>query len=138
METINGYRRLLEIIESNQDSDGICKLSKKKISSLYGLSYMGTLKKLNFLLKYGLIEQMSGGFKKTEKEVFQHTPLALLLKILLLVKDRPDVYSSFKQQAELLNVPFEDVQTAWGYYVYFFGSKYPNENEIEPLRQKGF
>lgn len=137
-ETIDGYRRLLDIVEKHQGSDNICRLTKKEISSLFGLSYTGTLKKLNFLLKYGLIEKVNGGFTRTEKDVFQHTPLSLLLKIMLLVIERPDIYSSFKQQAELLGVPYEDVQTAWGYHGYFFGSKYPNKREMELLKEKGF
>jgi hypothetical protein len=138
-ETIDGYNRLLDIVEKHQGSDGICRLPKKQISSLYGLSYTVSLKKLNFLLKYGLIEEVNGGITRTEnKDVIHHTPLSLLLKIMLLVLERPEVYSSFKQQAEILGVPYEDVQSAWGFHGYFFGSKYPNKREMELLKEKGF
>ncbi|HAF0292578.1 TPA: hypothetical protein G9C53_004983 [Salmonella enterica subsp. enterica serovar Typhimurium var. 5-] len=136
-ETINGYERLLNIIEQHQGNDGICRLSKKKISSLFGISYTGTLKKLNFLMKYGLIEQDGGGFTRTEKDVILHTPLSLIIRILLLVSKRPDVFSSFKQQAELLGETYENVQTAWGFHGYFFGSKYPNDNQMEVLKENG-
>lgn len=134
-ETISGYKRLLDIVEDNQDNDSICRLSKKKLSLQYGLSYTGTLKKLSFLLKYGLIEKVDGGFKRTEKDVILHTPLSLLVKILLLVFEKPEVYNSYKQQAEILGESYEDVQSAWGYYAYFFGSKYPEKNEINILKQ---
>lgn len=137
-ETINGYERLLDIIEQHQGSDGICRLSKKKISSLFGLSYTGTMKKLNFLIKYGLIEQDRGKFKRTEKDVILHTPLSLIVRILLSVSKRPDIYSSFNQQAVLLGETYENVQTAWGFYGYFFGSKYPDNNEVEILKENGF
>lgn len=136
-ETINRYKRLLEIIVNHQGNDNICRISKKEISDLYGLSYTGTLKKITFLLKYGLIEQVDGGLTRTEKDVIQHTPLSLLLKIMLLVLERPDIYSSFKQQAEILDVPYEDVQSAWGFFGYFFGSKYPDKETLKLLKENG-
>ncbi|WP_340392853.1 hypothetical protein [Paenibacillus sp. FSL E2-0190] len=129
-DTINSYERLLEIIEKNADGDNICKLMKKEISALYGLSYTGTCKKLKFLLKYGLLESVNGGISRTEKKVVQDTPLSLLPKVLLLMAKEPEVYDSLKQQAELLSVSMEDVQTAWGFYSYFFGSKYPQEEDL--------
>lgn len=134
-ETVSGYRKLLDILKEYEDNKQICRLSKKKISEIYGLSYTGTCKKLNFLLRYGLIRQVDGGFVRTGKEVLDATPFSLLPRIMLLVLERAEVYSSFKQQAKLLNVSFEDVQTAWGFYSYFFGSKYPDKNELNLLKQ---
>ncbi|MGP3783655.1 hypothetical protein [Paenibacillus sp. 1A_MP2] len=78
---------------------------------------------------------INGGFLLTEKNVVQDTPLALLPKILVLMANKPEVYDSFKQQAELLSVSMEDVQTAWGFYSYFFGSKYPQEEELIQLKE---
>ncbi|RIX60048.1 hypothetical protein D3P08_00180 [Paenibacillus nanensis] len=135
-DTIDGYERLLEIVRENAGPNNVCMLTKKEISKLYGLSYTGTCKKLGFLLKYRLLEQVDGGFLCTEKKVIQDTPLSLLPKILLLMEKRPEVYDSFKQQAELLSVSIGDVQTAWGFYSYFFGSKYPQEKEQSLLINK--
>ncbi|MCM3390251.1 hypothetical protein M3649_19315 [Ureibacillus chungkukjangi] len=124
IETINGYERLLNIIENHQDKENICRLSKKEISALYGLSYTGTLKKLKFLVKYKLLKQVDGGLMRTDKDVRNDSPLSLLQEIMLLVSERPEIHSSFKQQAEILDVSFEDVRSAWGFYGYLFGSKY--------------
>lgn len=134
-DTIAGYEKLLKIIEDNTDKDNICRLTKKEITKLYGLSYTGTCKKLGFLLRYGLLKVINGGFLRTEKNVVQDTPLSLLPKILVLMANKPEVYDSFKQQAELLSVSIEDVQTAWGFYSYFFGSKYPREEELIQLKE---
>lgn len=123
-ETVTKYNDLLAILAANEDEDNVCRLSKKKISTLYGLSYTGTLKKLNFLMQHGIIEKVSGGFKRTGKDVYLHTPISLIIDIMVLVKEKPEIYSSFKQQAELLSVPIEDVRSAWGFQAYFFGSKY--------------
>ncbi|MDQ0414987.1 hypothetical protein [Mesobacillus stamsii] len=127
--TIDGYKRLLAIIEQHADSEGVCKLSKMKISLQYGISYTGTLKKLGCLEKHNLIIKTEGGFKRTGKDVLEDTPFSLLLKLLLLVIEKPEIYSSFKQQAEILNVSFDDVRSAWGFYGYFFGTKYPSVQE---------
>lgn len=118
-KTVNDYNRLIEIIENNKNSGNICILSKKEISKRYGLSYTGTLKKLNFLLKYGLINQVGRGFERTEKDVLHHTPIGLLPRIFLLVLEQPEVYSSFKQQSELLSVPIEDIKSAWDFTLFF-------------------
>ncbi|QZN76209.1 hypothetical protein [Paenibacillus sp. DR312] len=134
-DTIAGYEKLLKIIEDNTDKDSICRLTKKEITKLYGLSYTGTCKKLGFLLRYGLLKVINGGYLQTEKNVVQDTPLSLLPKILVLMANKPEVYDSFKQQAELLSVSMEDVQTAWGFYSYFFGSKYPQEEELIQLKE---
>lgn len=136
-ETIDGYKRLIDIIISHQDADTVCRLSKKEISTLYGISYTGTLKKINFLLKYGLLEKVNGGLRGTDRDVIQQTPLSLLSKILILVLDNPEIYSSFKKQSELLDVPYEDIQSAWGFYGYFFGSKYPNKDELKLIKENG-
>lgn len=135
-ETIDGFERLINIINTHKGSDNICRLSKKEISNFYGLSYTGTLKKINVLLKYGLIIQVPGGFKPTKKDIFTYLPFgALLVKILILVFKKPSVYSSFKEQSEILSVSFEDIQSAWGYYALFFGSKYPEKDEVDFLKQ---
>jgi hypothetical protein len=123
-DTISEYERLLSIIGTDMNS--ICKLSKKEISNLFGKSYTATLKKLDFLERYGLLERITGGYKRTEKALIKDTPLSLLPRILLLVKDRPDIYYSFQDQADLLSVSINDIQTAWGFYSYFFGRKNPN------------
>ena len=135
-ETIDGYKKLLGILAEYEDNEQFCSLSKKRISEIYGLSYTGTCKKLNFLLRYGLVRQVDKGLIRTGKEVMEAKPFTLLQRIMLLVLDKPEVYSSFKQQAELLKEPFEEVQTAWGFYSYFFGSKYPGKDELSLLVQE--
>jgi hypothetical protein len=130
-ETISGYKKLIQILVDHRDEDKVCRVSKKKISEIYGRSYTGTLNKLNYLIRYGLIKKVDKeGFLITEKRLIEDTPLGLLPRILLLVFEYPEVYSSFKKQAELLSVSMADIQTAWGFHSYFFGSKYPDESEL--------
>jgi len=133
-ETTDGYKRLLHILADHEDVEGICRLTKKKISVLYGSSYTGTCKKLKFLVKYGQIKQVSGGFVRTGKDITEAKPFLLLQRIIELVLEKPEVYSSFKQQAELLGEPFEEIQTAWGFFAYFFGSKYPDGDDVPNIR----
>jgi hypothetical protein len=102
-----------------------------EISRLYGKSYSGTLKKLRFLERYELIEKIVGGYIRTDKTFMKDTPMSLIPKIVHLVWERPEIYNSFKQQAELLSVSMSDVQTAWGFFSYFYGSKNQGDEELE-------
>lgn len=128
-ETISEYERLLDII--GKEAGEVCLLSKKELSRLYGKSYTGTLKKLSFLEQYGLIERIKGGYVRTEKAFVRDTPLSMIPNILYLVQERPEIYNSFKQQAELLSVSMSDVQTAWGFFSYFFGAKNPGIQKLD-------
>lgn len=92
------------------------------------MSYIGICKKLGFLLRHELLKVINGGFLRTEKNVIQDKLLSLLSKILVLMANKPEVYESFNKQAELLSVSMEAVQKAWGFYSYFFGLKYPQED----------
>lgn len=60
---------------------------------------------------------------RTEKMLMQDTPIALIPRIITMVGEQPELFDSFKKQAELLSVPLSEVQTAWGFISYFFGSK---------------
>lgn len=119
METVNEYERLLNIIGT--ESGTMCRMPKTEISRIYGKSYTGTLKKLGFLERYGLIERVTGGYVRTEKTFGKNTPMALMPSIVLLISERPELFNSYKQQAELLSVSLNDIQTAWGFLSYFFG-----------------
>jgi hypothetical protein len=101
-DTISEYERLLAII--GNEPGAVCIIPKTEISRLYGKSYTGTLKKLGFLERYGLIEKVAGGYVRTEKTFMRDTPMALIPKIVLLIRERPELYNSYKQQAELLSV----------------------------------
>lgn len=135
VDTIESYYRLLKIIEEHSDEKMVCKLTKKEITALYGLSYTGTCKKLNYLLKYGLLKSVNEGLLRTEKKVYQDTPLSLLPKIILLMLEKPEMYGSFKLQAEQLSVSMDNLQVAWGFYSNFFGSKLPQEDELEHFKR---
>lgn len=132
-DTIAGYERLIQVIAEHSGVDSICRLSKKDISHIYGLSYTGTCKKLNFLLKNGIINQTSEGFKNEGKDIIKDTPLFLLPKLLTLVIEYPEYSNSFVSQAQSLAVSEEDIRTAWGFYSYFFSSKTPSKVEIEAI-----
>lgn len=125
--TISEYERLLSII--GNDPGTICRIPKTEISRLYGKSYTGTLKKLGFLERYGLIEIITGGYVRTEKMLMNDTPMALIPSVLLLIRDRPELLNSYKLQAELLTVSLNDIQTAWGFLSYFFGSVHSIDKE---------
>lgn len=58
-ETIKDYERLLDIIGSEIGAE--CNYSKSEIARKYGKPYTGTLKKLSFLERYGLIVRPSAG-----------------------------------------------------------------------------
>ncbi|GAE37512.1 hypothetical protein [Halalkalibacter akibai] len=135
-ETMVSYKKLLDILADHEDNKQVCKLSKKKISELYGLSYTGTCNKLKFLVKYGIIEEISKGFVRTGKQVSEAKPFLLLPRLMVLVLENPDIYSSYKEQAELFNESISDVQTAWGFYSYYFGAKYPKTEEVQLLEQE--
>jgi hypothetical protein len=129
-ETINLYEKIIRVLKDNRGEDEICKLSKKKLSGEIGLSYTGTLNKLKFLIKYGLVEVKDRGFVITDRKLLEDTPLGLLPAILLLVFDYPEIFGNFNKQSQMLDVSMEDTQSAWGFYSYFFGSKYPGKSEL--------
>ncbi|MBP1153935.1 MULTISPECIES: hypothetical protein [unclassified Paenibacillus] len=132
--TISEYERLLEIIGNEPGT--ICRMPKTEISRLYGKSYTGTLKKLGFLERYGLIEKTTGGYVRTEKIFMRDTPFSLIPRIVLLLSERPELFNSYKQQAEVLSVSLSEIQTAWGFLSYFFGSvnSFAGEMKVTDLR----
>lgn len=135
METINEYERLLEIIGNEPGT--ICRMPKTEISRLYGKSYTGTLKKLRFLERYELIEKNTGGYIRTEKTLLRNTPFSLIPRIVLLLSERPELFDSYKQQSEVLSVSLSDIQTAWGFLSYFFGSVNSFAGEAKETELKG-
>ncbi|WP_260288368.1 hypothetical protein [Peribacillus aracenensis] len=123
-EEYEGYEKLLDIIKDNEENN-ICRLSKKKISELYGMSYTSTLNKMNFLVRYDLIRQVDGGFVRTEEKLNNAIPFFIMPKILALKILRPDLRTrerkNYKKQAEILSVSLREIQVADGFINYVIG-----------------
>ncbi|MCM3170395.1 MULTISPECIES: hypothetical protein [Peribacillus] len=120
-EVYEGYEKLLDIMKDNEENN-ICRLSKKKISELYGMSYTSTLNKMNFLVRYDLIRQVDGGFVRTEEELINATPFFIMPKMLALKILRPDLRirerKNYQKQAEILSVSLKEIQVADGFITY--------------------
>lgn len=123
-KTIIQYRKLMRILSDHQDSDGICRMTKKSIAYHFGLSYTATLKKLDFLKQYGMLISVNDGLSLTGKDVTEATPFVLYPQIIKLVTEQPAVIHNYNEQAKLLNASFGDIQTTWGFISYFYGLKY--------------
>lgn len=132
-QMISGYEELLTIIRDHAGEDGICRLNKREITELYGISYTGALKKLKFLTEHGHIEKVEGGHMYFQKSFLESSPIPLMVKVIELTLHQPDLYSSHKKQAEMLGVSYRDIQVAWGYFIHFFGKKYPTNEMLDAL-----
>lgn len=134
-QLINGYETLLKIIRDHTGEDGICRLNKREITKLYGISYTGTLKKLKFLTEHGHIEKAGGGLKYIQKSFLESSPIPLMARVIELTLHQPELYSSHKKQADILNVSYREIQVAWGYFIHFFGKKYPTSEMLDALKE---
>lgn len=121
---ITGYKKMLKIIEEHSGAGGICRLNKKEINAYYGLSYSGTLKKIKFLITYGLLIDHKPGLSCTNKNIVKDTPIGMVLSLFHLLSEHTELHNDYKAQAEILEVPHKDIQVAWGFLSYCFGSKY--------------
>ena len=107
---IDGHKKLLKIIKEHSDTGGVCRLTKKQITALYGLSYTGTLNKLKFLVTYGLLIDHKPGLSCTNKSIVKDTPIGLVLRLFQLLSEHTDLHNDYKAQAEILDVPYKDIQ----------------------------
>lgn len=117
IEWYEGYKKLLNIIEENE-RNGVCKLSKKKISELYGMSYTGTSRKMKFLLRYGLLKQVDSGFVRTETELINAVPFSMMAKLLVFKELYPSLRGNLIGLASRLSISVEDVQTIEGAWTF--------------------
>lgn len=109
------YLDILNVIDDKKDRSNIAYISQKEIATKISKSPTNVSKKIKELIKYGALEQLSPGAYKLLFNDIWHTPYKIVHRVMLLVSEQPSLIKSYKQQAELLNVPLDDIFQAWSY-----------------------
>ena len=82
-----------------------------------GVSQTAIAKRFSNLFKFGAIKK--NGYKKAYTVIhidpFNHSPLGLLLKLIVLHEKNSEIINDYIKQAELLNISYHDIQIAWDY-----------------------
>jgi hypothetical protein len=122
------YLDVLKIIDERKNKHNLTTISQNEISSIMKTSSTNVSKKIKELIKYRAIEKMSAGCYRVIQNDIDYTPYRNLVKVIELMKKNPELRNQYKDQAEVLNITFVEVQQAWGFIM--ANSEIPMINEI--------
>lgn len=106
------YAVILDMLTKHQKSDGCSYLTQTQIAEELDCSPSLVSKKMRVLQKYQAIKKVRSGVYKVLNGSIEHTPFAVLAKVINLVRKQPNL--SYKEQSDALKVDLVEIQRAWG------------------------
>lgn len=122
---MKGYKNIVDVLIQHKNEQGISVISQKQLAEAVNLSQTAVSKKLKVLIKYGSIEKVKAGeYKVIHEQFIEHSPFGVVIKLLNLIGNNPDIIPNYLKQSELLGVEMKEIQRAWGFIIAIFGSPY--------------
>jgi hypothetical protein len=113
MAHIQGYRRLLKLIELKSSVDGVCSLPHKVMANFLDATPEDVQKWLKKLLEFGIIEKVAPDYTyKIIDSELEHSPLDYVADLLNLLKENPEL--SFFLQAKALGITVQELELLFG------------------------
>ncbi|MCS0824608.1 winged helix-turn-helix transcriptional regulator [Cytobacillus firmus] len=109
------YIDMLNLIDKRKNENNIAVISQKTIAEHLSISPSNVSKRIKQLVRYGAIEQLQAGIYKLINCSIWYTPYRVVHSLIRLLNEQPEVNSSYKKQATILNVSIQDIFQAWAY-----------------------
>jgi hypothetical protein len=109
------FLKILNLIDNKKNKDNIALISQKEMAEKLSTSPSNISKRILQLIRYGALEKVDASVYKLLNNSIWYTPYRLVHSVINLLNEQPELASSFKEQAAILDVSIQDIFQARAY-----------------------
>lgn len=112
---MNGYKAVVDVLMNKQNTDSLSRVSQMEIAKELDVSQTNVSHRLKVLEKFNIIKKIQPGMYQVMDKDMKDSPFILMIKILRLYHEKPELINKYKLLSEELKVPEDKVRIALGF-----------------------